>query len=123
MRILFFIATFLSAFSANVCAATTYVCHYPTYSDTEGKYEAKNFNLTFLVDEDSKKSYMVGELGSSEVSYIPQKNALSFIEITDTGNVMSTAIDEKLNSVHSRNTLILGSLTPSQYYGTCIVKH
>jgi hypothetical protein len=46
----------------------------------------------------------------------------TFIEITKAGNVMTTTIDAKLKTCHSRNTVILGELVPTQYYGTAVIK-
>jgi hypothetical protein len=48
---------------------------------------------------------------------------ITFIEITGGGNVMTTTIDQKMVSAHSRNTVVLGGdLLPSQYYGKCVSK-
>ena len=102
----------------------TYTCTYPTYSDGKRVQKVeKEFKLIFIVDIAKKTAYMVGNMGSTEVSMYPKTNAgLSFIEITGARNIMTTSIDSKLNSVHSRNTIIDGELTPSQYYGACTLQ-
>ena len=58
------------------------------------------------------------------MTLIPNKleKGISFIEITPAGNAMTTAIDATGASVHSRNTIIEGILTPTQYYGKCEFK-
>ena len=99
---------------------STYYCDYPSYSDQEGNHPVKTeFVLTFLIDLDAGKAYMVGNNGSEEVNVLAGDDYVSFIEVTATGNVMTTAITSDGTSVHSRNSIILGDLIPSQYYGTC----
>lgn len=102
---------------------TTYSCDYTTYSDQEGNHKVeKKFELNFIVDKAAGKSYMLGNNGSTEVKLLESSDQLAFIEITATGNVMTTAIDSKFNSVHSRNSVMFGEILPSQYYGKCEVK-
>ncbi len=79
-------------------APTNYSCKYSSYSNDKGNN------------------------GSSEVIAFSSKDRISFVEVTATKNIMSTAIDSKLNSVHSRNSVIAGKLVPSQYYGKCKIK-
>lgn len=102
---------------------STYVCNYSSYSDQEGNHKVKKkFELNFIVDKKADKSYMLGNNGSTEIKLIKSSDQLAFIEITATGNIMSTSIDSKLNSVHSRNSVMFGEMLPSQYYGICEVK-
>ena len=114
--------SFVFLFSGALSASTiTFVCNYDSYSNEEGNHKAEEgFVLTFIVDTENGKAYMVGNQGSEEVTAIQNKiGGMAFIEVTGTGNVMTTAIDTKGNSVHSRNTSIAGELLPSQYYGKC----
>ncbi|MBL4798970.1 MAG: hypothetical protein JKY50_16265 [Oleispira sp.] len=78
--------------------------------------------LNFIVDQESKKSYMLGNNGSTEVKLFESSDQLVFIQLTDTGNIMTTTITRKLKSVHSRNSVMLDELIPSQYYGKCEIK-
>jgi hypothetical protein len=78
--------------------------------------------LTYIVDKEADKSYLLGNNGSSEVYRFDSDDQLSFLEVTGTLNIMSTTIDSNMDSVHSRNSVILGKLIPSQYYGKCVVK-
>ncbi|OBT12746.1 hypothetical protein A9264_15855 [Vibrio sp. UCD-FRSSP16_10] len=121
MRMIF---TFIFLLPALALAdTTTYLCNYGSYSDQEGNHKVKNkFELNFIVDKDTSKSYLLGNNGSSEVKLFESSDQLAFIEITATGNLMTTAIDSKFNSVHSRNSIMFGEMLPSQYYGKCEVK-
>jgi hypothetical protein len=99
----------------------TCFCNYTTYSDESGSHDVKGkFTLTFIIDRMKGVAYIVGNQGSAEVMFLPSEmGGVTFIEITDTGNVMTTSIDSKNNSVHSRNTVINGEIVPTQYYGKC----
>lgn len=119
---LFFLIALIASFSNNAFSAETYECQYTSFSNQKGNHK-EEFNLIFLVDVSAGKSYIVGNNGSSEVNYIDNAAGLSFIEITDSGNVMTTAIDANMKSVHSRNSIgLTGELLPSQYYGSCVQK-
>ncbi|WP_434352570.1 hypothetical protein VH441_04900 [Psychrobacter sp. HD31] len=111
---LFFVCT-------HVFATVNYDCNFDSFSN--GKtLDEEDLKLTFLLDDISGKAYIIGNNGSKEVAYIFNDEARTFIEITDTGNVMTTTITSKLEAVHSRNSVIFGKLIPSQYYGSCISK-
>ena len=116
-----YFAIILLVFSGSAFAdTTTYICDYPTYSDQEGSHKVKGkFVLTFIVDKAANKTYMLGNLGTTEIKRFESFDQIAFIDVTDTGNIMTTAIDANMNSVHSRNTVLLGELIPSQYYGKC----
>ncbi len=78
----------------------------------------EGFRLTFLVD--GPRAYVVGNNGSERVEQVISGNGPTFIETTATGNVMTTAITLRGQSVHSRGTKMLtGELIASQYYGAC----
>ncbi len=102
---------------------TTYSCDYPIYSDEKGSHRVKDkFALTFLVDDSNNKSYMLGNNGSTEIHMSNSLDHIAFLEVTATGNFMTTAIDMNMNTVHSRNSVMLGGIIPSQYYGKCEIK-
>lgn len=104
-----------------VAETITFVCDYQSYSDQEGNHSVKGeFVLTFLIDGD--KAYMIGNNGSEPVNVTAGDDYLSFIEVTATGNIMTTAITSGGTSVHSRNSKMFGDLIPSQYYGTCVTR-
>jgi hypothetical protein len=118
-RTIFLLIT-LSSFSAQA-QTITYYCKYPLYSDESGSHQAEDdFSLTFLMDNQTGKSYMTGNNGTSAVQVVDDGfDTFTFIEETIMGNVMVTTITPDLKSVHSRNSTLLGELLPSQYYGTC----
>jgi len=54
---------------------------------------------------------------------------VTFIEVTETGNVMATTafieertVDGRIPAVHSRHTSVPGGAIPSQYSGACVAK-
>jgi hypothetical protein len=102
----------------------TFVCDWPTYSDMEGIHEVnEKYEATYILDTETGKAYLIGSNGSSEVLATPPVDGnISFIEITPGGYVMTTTITASLDSVHSRNSVMLGELIPSQYYGKCEIK-
>jgi len=102
---------------------TAFLCSYNSYSDQKGNHKVKNkFELNFIVDKATGKSYLMGNNSSSEVKMLESSDQIAFLEVTSTGNIMTTAIDSKQNTVHSRNTVISGEIVPSQYYGKCKIK-
>lgn len=106
---------------AALADTTTFVCDYKTSSDAENGLQkvTKPFILTFVIDNENEKSYMVGNNGSNEVITISRGDGLTFVEVTETGNVMTTTIVKSGATVHSRNTAMFGELIASQYYGQC----
>ena len=102
---------------------TTYSCNYPIYTDEEGVHKVtRKFELNFIFDDKAKKSYMLGNNGSTEVGRFKYAEHIVFAEITSFGSFMTTTIDKNLNSVHSRNTVMSGKLIASQFFGKCVVK-
>lgn len=98
----------------------TLVCNYQKYATSEGMQSVKKpFVLTFIVDSKSNAAYSVGNNGSSKVQAVPGGGGITFIEMTGSGNIMTTTVDSKGVSVHSRHTQIEGEVVPSQYYGVC----
>jgi len=107
------------------CETLTLICKYSNYSDQDGNHPTtKKFIITFIVDKENGKAYILGNMGSDEVLMISKKtgDGFTFIEVTPEGNVMTTTVELKGGTVHSRNTLIDGELVPTQYYGSCEFK-
>ncbi len=52
----------------------------------------------------------------------PGEGRIAFLEVTATGNLMTTTIDSNGVSAHSRHTVAMGELLASQFYGTCVTK-
>lgn len=105
-------------------ASTSFTCNFPVVASPSGvTKESEMFELRFLSDTKTKKAYMLGNVGSSEVTAIENlSGGITFVEITDSGNVMVTAITSSGDAVHSRNGIIVRKLIPSQYYGKCTIQ-
>ena len=125
-RFIIVIVILVASFTnSQLFAASTksYICDFPSYSDQRGNKKTKNsFRLQFLQDLEAEKAYIMGNNGANPVYVIPNDGGLTFIEITGTGNVMTTVILFTGPSVHSRSGIMLGKIIPSQYYGSCIIK-
>ena len=103
-----------------VAVTTSYFCSFTLEATPKGlTKQNKPFELRYLVDIAAKKAYLVGNAGSSAVEIIPNADGVSFVEITNSGNVMVTAIAKNGASVHSRNGIMFKDIVPSQFYGKC----
>lgn len=103
-------------------ANKTIICNYYSYSDENGNHKlSETLVLTFIIDKINGAAYAVGRNGKDRVRVIPSgvKGSMSFIEVTGAGNVITTAIGSNGESVHSRNIIINGKITPTQCYGEC----
>ena len=96
----------------------TYECSFDRYEGPDGG-GTQDFGFTIQLDSVTEDAYIVGTQGLAKLAYIPATFGRSFIEFSDGGNVMVTTITEDGDAVHSRNTMMLGNLIPSQYYGEC----
>lgn len=101
---------------------TAFVCHYPVFGNETGmnKY-GKPFELKINYDAATGQTKLIGDGGTAKLKPVlnKDKSAISFIEITPSGNVMTITIDATSKSVYSRNTTVNGKLAASQSYGTC----
>ena len=80
----------------------------------------KLFEMSFVVDSTTEKAFTIGNAGVNEVELETGSNAVTFLEALETGVVQSTTIVlDTMEAVHSRHTIILSILAPSQYYGSC----
>ena len=125
MRKILMLILFNILISTNVFGETlTIICDYKNYASDDGFHKVKDkFSLTFIIDNSNGKSYMIGNMGSTEVSMLKSdEGGYTFIEITGMGNVMTTTIDNQNKTCHSRNPIISGKLVPTQYYGTYVIK-
>ena len=102
-------------------AESLFTCNYHHFSSDLLKVEkATGFDLSFIVRDDGTAS-MIGNAGAAPVHPVIGEDQITFFETTASGNFMMTTIDfGRLNSVHSRHTVMNGELVPSQYYGRCI---
>jgi hypothetical protein len=115
----FLITTVRSA----IAETTTFTCEYLQFSDQSGSHAEKEpFRFSFLLDSDTKKAYLVGNSGSSEIVYRATFDRLTFIEEAASGNVLVTVIARDGQSVHSRHPFVGDKFLASQYYGRCTKK-
>ena len=96
----------------------TYECSFDRYQGPKGG-GTQDFGFSIQLDSVTKDAYLVGSEGLAKLAHIRGVFGQSFIEFSETGNVMVTTINESGEAVHSRNTIILGDLIPSQNYGEC----
>lgn len=122
LRILCSAVAFFVSFSAQG-ATISYTCEFSLEATPKGlSKQPKPFELRYVVDTGTKKAYLMGNAGSSEVEIIPNTDGISFVEITRSGNVMVTAVTKSGEAVHSRNGILFKELVPSQFYGKCAVR-
>lgn len=124
MQLVLLFLVVMASIPISHAATTSFSCNFPLSASSSGvKKESKPFELRFVSDDQTKKAYLIGNNGSSEVT--PFRNhggGITFVEVTDSGNVMVTAITTSGEAVHSRNGIISGTLIPSQYYGKCTIQ-
>lgn len=108
------------------CNFTANVLAEPIHNNLAPKIGKEQFEFIIdNIDLKAGKARLIGNLGGQDVVAIPGLDILSFIQVTDSGNVMSTSIFIEQNaegnylSVHSRNMHAANIPMPSQYYGTC----
>jgi hypothetical protein len=103
------------------CDTVTYACRYDTYSNPKGMHEVKEeFKLVFVVDNDKQTAQSVTDKGKFNVDMLPSlTGGMTFVEVVDGSKVLTTSIDSAGKSVHSRNIILEGRISPSQYYGSC----
>ena len=109
-----------------LCDSVTYTCHYQTYADDKGVHKSEDdLKLVFLVDSSKETAKMVSSDGKSDVNvdmiYSPS-GGMAFIEKKSGADVLTTSIDKRGRSVHSRNIIVDGQISPAQYYGRCTKK-
>lgn len=104
---------------------TTFACEFTTYATEKGTFKGDPVRFT-IVSHDTNGTYTLkGTNGQSRGNIIRGDKGLSFIKVTNLGNITTTTItsvppfDKEQKAVHSRNILTGGKLLASQYYGTC----
>jgi hypothetical protein len=104
----------------------------------DGKWEAeKNNGFSFVltnINIQNRSARMIGSGGSAEVDVVATTKAITFVELTPSGNYNVTSIflpyksqdsDSTFLSVHSRHINFSSSPfpldpLPSQFYGKCV---
>jgi hypothetical protein len=113
--------TILQPLTPAFCDTVTYACRYDTYSNSKGLHDVKDeFKLVFVVDSDKQTAQIATDKGKFNVDMLPSlSGGMTFVEVIDGSKVLTTSIDLAGKSVHSRNIILEGRISPSQYYGTC----
>ena len=113
------LALLLIITSAAKAEERLFTCKFPYFSSSDLKIEkSENFILRFVLREDGTAS-IIGNGGAATVMPFEDREKISFIEMTTSGNIMFTTIDASGTAAHSRHTVI-GTLLPQQYYGSCL---
>jgi len=104
---------------------TTFFCEFRNYANQKGSFSDDALDFTIVTNDNNDTFTMKGNNGTSGGTTIRGEKGLSFVEVTETGNIATTTmvISEpyggKQQAAHSRNMLVNGKLLASQYYGTC----
>lgn len=117
------ILLFLSVIVINqACASITYNCkfHHVNNPDKIEKLK-KPFEFKIISDDMKRTYYLIGDIGSTNLTKVVHLSGVNFIEISDIGNITLTTIANNGKAVHSRNSLMFGDFIPSQYYGVCTI--
>ena len=112
-------AIFLSIASQTLAENQRYICSFPTFAQPDGVQSAKDFVLEFNRDTVTGDAFLVGNSGLNQVFAYVGNDGVTFLESLVTGAVQSTTITTSGSAVHSRHSIIVGDLVPSQYYGNC----
>lgn len=111
------------AYSASASAETIVTsCEFTREASPDGVKTQKPFRLAFAADAVNKKYYMMGNSGDVvECAGVANDAAFSWIEITKSGNVMTTTVGDNGIAVHSRHLWVPAEkqFIPSQWYGRC----
>lgn len=109
-----------SALSAEA-SSVDFKCTFDGGYTDEGKTNEK-MEFSFILDDVTGESIMRGNGGMSIVENHIGADAITFFEKLFTGAMQTTTITFSGNAVHSRHSLLLGDMVPSQYYGFCSIK-
>jgi hypothetical protein len=97
----------------------TWTCHYPRIANANGARDGQSLELTFNLDDTTRKAKVTTDAGVRNVEVITGEDGLTFLDALRSGAVNVTTIDTSGKSVHTRHTLLRGLLVPSQSYGSC----
>ncbi|MRU15813.1 hypothetical protein FDP25_10280 [Roseovarius sp. A21] len=115
------IVSTLAVLIAGPASADTleFVCDFPRQATDEG-VASQDFGMTFVVDTVSGDAFIKGNNGVAPVAVLRGDFAVTFLETLDSGAVQTTTVADTGEAVHSRHTILGGSvMSPSQNYGTC----
>ncbi|HMN80372.1 MAG TPA: hypothetical protein PKA20_10630 [Burkholderiaceae bacterium] len=112
----------LAACAGQANAATSFLCSFPylvTPQDGMRRYRP-TLVLRFHAVWTKKRAYAIGDDGEAdEVSVVPNHDGVSFVSVTDAGEIMVTTISKDGRAVHSRHLVDGVALLPQQFHGRC----
>ncbi len=111
----------LMASSSVQAEVLSYQCTFPSFADTSGLQDQTEFGFEIKYDDVANNAFIVGNAGMSPLTPLVGADSLAFVEVTPSGSVMMTTIGADGVAVHSRHSVVVGSLVPSQHYGTCVI--
>jgi len=110
--------TLLLSYQAALASSFRMVCGYEIVASSKG-VNNEAFKLEFAYDDVTFRGVLIGNNGLADVEAFVGKSGITFAEKLVTGAVQTTTITSSGESVHSRHSILAGSLIPSQYYGKC----
>ncbi|RAH98278.1 hypothetical protein DLJ53_26580 [Acuticoccus sediminis] len=94
-------------------------CVFDMRRDADGT-KSDRMELHYKLDKTTGRAILEGNAGLSDVVLHMGTEGFSFIEVTESGAVMTTTVVISTGrAVHSRNTVIVRELVESQYLGRC----
>ena len=96
----------------------SYTCFFTSFSNKEGLHKTTD-NRPYIIKINGGNAVFGTEGDKYEFKVVFNKYNISMYQVTPAGNLNSITIDKNMKIVYSRNTTILGKLSPSQYYGSC----
>ena len=104
---------------------TTYMCAFTSYATDKGSFSKGTMKFTLIINNNAGTFTIKRSTGSTQGKTIKADKGLSFIEISERGNITTTSIttlpprDKEQKAVHSQNILVGGKIIASQHYGSC----
>lgn len=104
---------------------TTYMCTFPSYATVKGSFSKGTMKFTLLTHDHNNTFTIKRSTGSTQGKTIKGDIGLSFVEISERGNITTTSMttlpprEKEQKAVHSQNILVGGKIIASQHYGTC----
>lgn len=101
----------------------SYTCKFTLEATKDKGLSKDSLALTFLVDTEAKKGYLIGNNGSSKVRVAIGRETITFTEATGSGifQVTTVALTDG-EAVHSRHSYLNGFIA-SQWYGRCQIRN
>jgi len=110
-------------------------CEFPSGSFVDvgdprlARHEGPGAEVTFdAIDRRRGRARIVAKAGAGDVSVFTGATALTFLELSQTGNPLVTVVfpqfragTRKLLAVDSEHIYAMGGTTVGQYYGTCTI--